>query len=236
MSKPRAGLAVVVPGALLLACLTAQAAEPAKASPAERQSAEQIAAAIVRTAKAVDLKDIEALAREMPSFAVQVYHLAGRTCLNKGQPARAVQMYRQALRVDPEDTNTVEALAEAQLATGQTTEAMATWRSLAATTNDLGMRIRYAAFLDRAGAGDAAIDLMRTLVKEWPQQASLRYWIADAYVRQGKPTEAAKELREMLKAFPEEAAEISRRLGSAAPSGAVTGQKRVSSGDKEDRQ
>jgi len=128
MSGARGGFTILVQSVLLLACLpgmglpglTAQAAEPAKGSQGGESSlatpqAAKALAATVAAAKAVDLKDIEALAREMPGFAVQMYRLAGQTCLSRGQPARAVAMYRRALQVDPTDLGAAEDLAEAQL-------------------------------------------------------------------------------------------------------------------------
>ena len=183
------------------------------AAPKERAKEPAASAAV-----AVDFKEVEALARENRDFTIQVFRMAGQTCLNRNQPARAVLMYEQALKVAPSDFNLMEDLAEAEVAQKNSKEALATWEKvIAGRGDDVGTRLRYANFLDRAGEHGKAVEEMKALASRRPTEASLRYWISDAYVRQGKTAEAAKELQAMLKIFPAEESDIKRRLGLLEP-------------------
>ena len=127
-------------------------------------------------------------------------------------------MYSQALQAAPSDLQVIEELADAQLAAGFPEQGLALWEKVAADRkDDFGTLLRYANFLTRANESDRGIVLMRHLAVQRPSETSLRYWIADAYARQGKLAEAAKELQAMRKAFPNEEQEIRRRLALIEP-------------------
>lgn len=160
-----------------------------------------------------DFKIVEEMANEDSDFAVQLYREAGQRSLNRSNPKRAILMYEQALLISPDNLNVIEELADAQIAAKDVKGAMASWdRIMQAQGNDLGNRIRYANFLSKAGEHDLAIKKARDIAVERPQEPSMRYWIADAYERAGKNSEAAAELKGMLKDFPGEKAEIQRRI------------------------
>ena len=108
-------------------------------------------------------------------------------------------------------------LAVAQLEAGRLEEAKKTWTQIMATKpEDIRTRFRYAEFLERAGDPGKAIETMRQVAEQNLIVAAPRYWIAEAYVRQGKTHEAAEELQQMLKDFPREQSEITRRMQAIA--------------------
>lgn len=165
-------------------------------------------------AAAADFGQVEELAHVNHDLAVELYRTAAQWCLNHNQAAQAAALYEAALAAAPGQARLLEELADAQLAAGKPKEAAATWEAnYKASSKDVGMRVRYANFLAKAGEDDPAIKLMREIAAERPQDASMRYWIADAHARTGKAAEAAKELRDMLKQFPDEKKEVERRLG-----------------------
>src|SRR3989338_7157040 len=104
-------------------------------------------------------------------------------------------------------------LAVAQMEQGRLEEAKKTWAQvMASKPDDIRTRFRYAEFLDRTGETDKAIETMRQVAEQNLIVAAPRYWIAEAYARQGKTREASEVLQQMLKEYPREASEISRRL------------------------
>ena len=166
---------------------------------------------------APDFKEVEQLAKEDTSFAMDMYRLAGERYLNRNKPAQAVEVFTQAMKLAPGDTQLMEGLANAQLAAGRKKEGTATWDGILVNHHDIGFQLRYANFLEKIGEGAKSIEIVRVQAATRPDDSSLRYGIADAYSRQGKPAEAVKELQAMLKAFPKEEVEIKRRIAAMQP-------------------
>ncbi len=165
-----------------------------------------------------DFKGIEELAKEDPNFATDLYRMAADRYLNRGKPAQAVAMYAEAMKLTPNNTSLMEGLADAERAAGQKKEALATWEGiLSSGHNDIGFQLRYANFLEKIGEFSKSIEIVRAQAATRPDDSSLHYGIADAYQRQGKPSEAVKELQAMLKAFPKEETEIKRRIAGMQP-------------------
>lgn len=165
-----------------------------------------------------DFSEIQDLAQTDPVFAMQVYQLAGQRYLSRNEAARAVAMYTRALTLNPSEVSVMEELADAQVAADEPKAALATWeRLMQVRGDDVGTRMRYANFLDRVGEQEKAIGAMRALAAQQPNDTTFRYWIADAYFRNGKMAEAATELHAMLGAFPKEESEIRRRLALVQP-------------------
>ena len=166
----------------------------------------------------VSFKEVERLAQEDPAFSVEVYRLAGQRLLNRNQPARAAAMYEQALKINPANIQVMEELADAHLAAGQAKEAMSTWeQTMQSQRQEVGARVRYANFLVKAGEAVRGIEIMRGVAAQQAGNASLRYWIVDAYARQGKTAESLAELQKMRKEFPQEEGEIKRRMALLEP-------------------
>ena len=174
-------------------------------------------AAVPAAPAAPDFKTVEDLAKEDTGFAMDMYRLAGERYLNRNKPAQAVQVFTQALKLAPADTQLMEGLAGAQFAAGQKKEAAATWDGILANHHDIGFQLRYASFLEKIGEGAKSIEIVRAQAATRPDDSSLHYGIADAYQRQGKPAEGVKELQAMLKAFPKEEVEIKRRIAALQP-------------------
>ncbi len=167
---------------------------------------------------AADFKMVEDLAKNDPAFALDMYRMAGERYLNRHKPTQAAALLAEASKMAPGDEQIKETLADAQFSIGQNKEAMATWdQILADRPKEIGVRLRYASFLEKTGDGAKSIETIRELLVQHPEEISLRYWIADAYTRQGKSSDAVKELQAMLKTLPKEEVEIKRRINILQP-------------------
>ena len=106
-----------------------------------------------------------------------------------------------------------ERLAVVQEDQGKHKEAWITWREVIERENDKGTLVRYAQFLKRIDESDEAILVMQRVIKDYPpRNPSLLYWIADAHAEEDAFKAARLQLEQIKKDFPQEAAEIDRRL------------------------
>ncbi|MCH5346986.1 MAG: AAA family ATPase [Muribaculaceae bacterium] len=142
---------------------------------------------------------IESLNRQIDDYKAQLRELAreyiemGRECADNGLNDAAVANYEKALKLDPENVETMIAMGVLYEANGEDSRALSLFRRAAETDRDNPITAcRIAATYRRMGDNFNALDTLLEAVGRMPESADLHRSLAVSYRRAGETDEAAR--------------------------------------------
>ena len=136
------------------------------------------------------LKELEAASPEMPV----VHYLLGVAYGKAGNYSQSASELNDALKLDPTNRDAMTALAQADLALGQKTEALDIYSALTQPGSSDGEAFHQLARLQvELGMWNAAIATLETAIRLNPMNASYHAELADAYRGGAQPDEAEAE-------------------------------------------
>jgi len=123
--------------------------------------------------------------------------------VNAGQPAQAIQVVQDALKLQPNDIRLTYILAQAQRDSGDAAGAEATARALqAANPNDLRTKFLLAQMLDASRKHDEAVALYKEAAAAAPDNPTVLFQYGAALDRANQPAEAQKVFRDLIAKDP----------------------------------
>ena len=126
--------------------------------------------------------------------------------LNAGQPAPAMDVVKEALKLQPGDVRLTYMLAQAQRDSGDLTGAETTARALqTANPNDLRAKFLLAQMLDATGKRDESVALYKEAAAAAPDNPTVLFQYGAALDRANKPAEAQKIFRDLIAKDPQDA-------------------------------
>lgn len=149
------------------------------------------------------LARLHALEEAHPDVAI-IHCLIGEAYASKGNFAQSAGELRSALKLDPSNPDAKNALALADLALGEKTEALQQLSELAESGSADGeIYYRLAQLQIDLGLAGAAIGTMETAIRMNPMNTAYHRELAEAYRRNAQPEEAERESQqsEILQAY-----------------------------------
>ncbi|CAN5213866.1 hypothetical protein BH24PSE2_BH24PSE2_02520 [soil metagenome] len=132
------------------------------------------------------------------SRSVQDYLERGYAAMRENRPAQAIEEFRQAVSVSPNDVSARASLAQALAAVGKTRAAMAEIdRAIELDPDYAPARYRKAALLERSGDLDAATAQYRKAIELDPDYEQARLLLAYALMRREDFAAAAEQFAEL---------------------------------------
>ncbi len=129
-------------------------------------------------------------------------YLDATTAKLQGDPAKAMQLYRNVIRVDPSNAAAMFELAKLYHQSQQGDEALATARKAAATDKEnIWYRFLVAELSSQLGDLPGAAKAYQGILDKWPDRYEVYFGLADVLARQGKLDDAQKVYRRLEKQF-----------------------------------
>ena len=142
------------------------------------------------------LVQLKSLEQTGPDTAL-VHYMLGEVYAGRKQYSESADELHRALQLDPSNADTKNALARADLALGNKSEALQLLQELAqSVSNDGEIFYRLGKLQIELGSPQAAIDNLKIAIKLDPMNASYHTELSGAYRRSAQPEEAEREFRQ----------------------------------------